>query len=103
MNIAKITSKGQLTLPIGIRRQMNLATGDKVAFIEKDGGFIMVNANKLTISNSNRVNIGGIEASLNMEGFNVSDESRAYATDRLQNKVSFEKRVAQIKAKYVVK
>ncbi len=30
MEIAKITSKGQLTLPISIRRQMGLDYGDKI-------------------------------------------------------------------------
>lgn len=43
MELAKITSKGQITLPISIRRMLNLKDGDKVAFIEKDGYFILVN------------------------------------------------------------
>ena len=43
MELAKITSKGQITLPISIRRMLNLKDGDKVAFIEKDGYYILVN------------------------------------------------------------
>lgn len=35
MELAKITSKGQITLPISIRRALHLKDGDKVAFIEK--------------------------------------------------------------------
>ena len=35
MELAKITSKGQITFPISIRRILNLKDGDKVAFIEK--------------------------------------------------------------------
>ena len=43
MELAKITSKGQITLPINIRRQLNLKDGDKVAFIENNGQFTVIN------------------------------------------------------------
>lgn len=49
MELAKITSKGQITLPISIRRVLNLKDGDKVAFIEKDGHYIIVNPVSLAI------------------------------------------------------
>lgn len=49
MELAKITSKGQITLPIAIRRVLNLKDGDKVAFIEKDGNYIIVNPVSLAI------------------------------------------------------
>ena len=49
MELAKITSKGQITLPISIRRVLNLKDGDKVAFIEKDGNYIIVNPVSLAI------------------------------------------------------
>ena len=49
MELAKITSKGQITLPISIRRMLNLKDGDKVAFIEKDGTYILVNPVSLAI------------------------------------------------------
>lgn len=49
MELAKITSKGQITLPISIRRVLNLKEGDKVAFIEKDGNYIVVNPVSLAI------------------------------------------------------
>ena len=43
MELAKITGKGQITLPINIRRALNLKDGDKVAFIEKDGQYVLAN------------------------------------------------------------
>ena len=49
MELAKITTKGQITLPISIRRDLNLKDGDKVAFIEKDGNYILVNPVSLAI------------------------------------------------------
>ena len=52
MELAKITSKGQITLPISIRRILNLKDGDKVAFIEENGQFIIVNPVSLAIDNA---------------------------------------------------
>ncbi|MCL2814205.1 MAG: AbrB/MazE/SpoVT family DNA-binding domain-containing protein [Oscillospiraceae bacterium] len=49
MEIVKITTKGQITIPISIRRKLNLKDGDKVAFIEKDGEYKIVNPTKLAI------------------------------------------------------
>ena len=47
MEVAKITSKGQITIPISIRRRLELNEGDKVLFIYKPDGVMMVNPNKL--------------------------------------------------------
>lgn len=49
MELAKITSKGQITLPISIRRALKLKDGDKVAFIEKNGQYVLVNPLLLAI------------------------------------------------------
>jgi len=42
-NTAKIMSKGQITLPVEIRRQLGLSTGDRVALIYEDKRVIMMN------------------------------------------------------------
>ena len=49
MELAKITSKGQITLPISIRRALKLSDGDKVAFVEKNGQFMLVNPSMLAL------------------------------------------------------
>lgn len=54
MELAKITSKGQITLPIAIRKILNLKDGDKVAFIEKNGQYILVNPVSLAIDNARK-------------------------------------------------
>ena len=46
MEVAKITSKGQITIPISIRRKLELSEGDKVLFIYKPDGILMVNPTK---------------------------------------------------------
>ncbi|MHB1454221.1 MAG: AbrB/MazE/SpoVT family DNA-binding domain-containing protein [Saccharofermentanales bacterium] len=37
MEVARITTKGQITIPIEIRRKLNLKEGDKIIFLEQDG------------------------------------------------------------------
>ncbi len=44
MEIAKVTSKGQITIPISIRKALRLREGDKVLFLEQNGGVLMVNS-----------------------------------------------------------
>lgn len=44
MEIAKVTSKGQITIPIGIRKALGLREGDKVLFLEQNGQILMVNS-----------------------------------------------------------
>ncbi len=44
MELAKITSKGQITIPVAIRRMLGLKDGDKVMFIEEGGKVLMTNA-----------------------------------------------------------
>lgn len=44
MEIAKITSKGQITIPIAIRKSLGVREGDKVLFIEREDGVLMINS-----------------------------------------------------------
>ena len=37
MELAKITAKGQVTIPVRIRKLLGLKPGDNVAFVQKDG------------------------------------------------------------------
>jgi antitoxin PrlF len=34
-----LTSKGQITLPVEVRRRLGLKTGDRIEFVEDDAGF----------------------------------------------------------------
>lgn len=44
MEIAKLTSKGQITIPIDIRKKLDIKEGDKVLFVEKNGNIIIMNS-----------------------------------------------------------
>jgi len=50
MELAKITTRGQLTLPIEIRRKLKVGEGDKVVFYEENGKIMEENAAKLAFA-----------------------------------------------------
>ena len=51
MELAKVTSKGQITIPLTIRNLLGLKTGDKVFFEESRGKVYIRNASHITLSN----------------------------------------------------
>ena len=50
MDIAKISSKGQMTLPISVRKALNLKSGDKVIILEENGRYYIENASMLAFN-----------------------------------------------------
>ena len=49
MEIAKVTSNGQITIPSDIRRRLNIKDGDKVLFLESDEGVLMLNSSMIAL------------------------------------------------------
>ena len=50
MNLAKVSSNGQITMPVDIRRKLNIKEGDKIIFLEKPNGEIVLqNSSVITI------------------------------------------------------
>ena len=43
MDMAKVTSKGQITIPVSIRKRLGINEGDKLLFIDRPDGVMMVN------------------------------------------------------------
>ena len=44
MELAKITARGQITIPVEIRKKLGVQEGDKVIFLEENGRIIIGNA-----------------------------------------------------------
>ena len=49
MEMAKVSAKGLINLPIAIRKLLNLKEGDKVIFIVDGDGVRMLNASSLNL------------------------------------------------------
>ena len=65
MNLAKVSSNGQITVPVEIRRKLNIKEGDKIIFLENANGDII-------LQNSSRVAIR--EAQTAFKDIKVSEE-----------------------------
>ena len=62
MNLAKLSIRGQVAVPVEIKRKLNLKAGDKILFLERsDGEIVISNASLTVISNirkdSNNTNL----------------------------------------------
>ena len=49
MEISKISSKGQITVPVSVRNKLNLNTGDNVVIFEDNGRFYIENASAISL------------------------------------------------------
>jgi len=55
MNLAKVSANGQVTVPVEIRRKLNLKEGDKIIFFERhDGEVVINNASATAIINAQK-------------------------------------------------
>jgi AbrB family looped-hinge helix DNA binding protein len=75
MELARITSKGQITIPIGIRKKLNLKEGDKVIFIEE--------GDKIVFANSSMIALKEIQEGLQ----GVAERQGIYSEDDVNNLV----------------
>lgn len=74
MELAKVTSKGQITIPLMIRNLLQLKTGDKVFFEEIRGKVYITNASQITLANVQKQMQGEAEKA----GFQTEDDVVAY-------------------------
>lgn len=51
MELARVTSKGQITIPKDIREKLNLKPGDKVVFLEEEDKIIFANSSVIALKN----------------------------------------------------
>jgi len=49
MELAKVTSKGQVTIPLSIRKKLGIKDGDKLLFVDKPEGVFMLNPTMITL------------------------------------------------------
>jgi AbrB family looped-hinge helix DNA binding protein len=55
MNLAKVSANGQVTVPVEIRKKLDLKEGDKIIFFERgDGEVVINNASATAIINAQK-------------------------------------------------
>ena len=81
MELAKVTSKGQITIPRDIRNRMNLKTGDKILFFEENGKYFLQNSNSIVLSEFQKA----MEGAANEAGFNSTEDVDKYVKNLRKN------------------
>lgn len=61
MELAKVTSKGQVTIPIEIRKKLGIKSGDKILFVEESGRIYMMNSSMDALREAQRAFAGEAE------------------------------------------
>jgi len=61
MDLARVSSKGQITIPIEIRKKLNLKEGDKVLFLEENGKIVLANSSYVALKEMQEVMKGESE------------------------------------------
>ena len=61
MELAKITTRGQITIPAAIRRRLSVKDGDKVIFFEENGRIIMENSVMVALKKAQDAFVGEAE------------------------------------------
>lgn len=78
MNLAKLSANGQITVPVEVRRQLGLKSGDKILFFQKQNGEIVVsNASAAAIRNAQAAFAGAAEAM----GISSEDDIQGFVND----------------------
>lgn len=85
MEIAKISSKGQITIPVSVRKKLKLKTGDKIVIFEENGRFYFENSAMLAFKGAEEAFAGeaakaGFETEEDMQDYmrEIRKEVRGY-------------------------
>jgi AbrB family looped-hinge helix DNA binding protein len=76
---AKVTSKGQITLPSKLRKRLNVGPGDHVVFVEETRGRIVIKARSGTLASMRGMLKGKVRAPSQRQLEGWLDEARSRA------------------------
>ncbi|GFI24431.1 hypothetical protein IMSAGC011_03228 [Lachnospiraceae bacterium] len=74
MEVAKISSKGQITIPVSVRTKLNLKAGDKIVILEENGRFYFENSAMLAFKRVEEAFVGEAEKAV----FATEEEMQDY-------------------------
>ncbi len=63
MNLAKVSSNGQITVPVDIRRKLNIKEGDRIIFLEKPNGEIVLQNSSVIAIQQAQSKLGDVQLS----------------------------------------
>jgi len=79
---AKVTSKGQVTLPAALRERLGIETGDRVLFVEQTDGSFALRVRRGTFADLKGLLRGKVEPASDRQIKDWIDEARSRAVAR---------------------
>jgi len=61
IDVSRVTTKGQITIPIEFRKRFGINEGDKVVFLERDGMMMIANSNRMAFEEFQQTMAGEAE------------------------------------------
>lgn len=77
MEVAKLSSKGQITIPVSVRNALKLKAGDKIVILEENGRFYFENSAMLAFTRAEEEFAGEAQRA----GFTTEKEMQDYMKD----------------------
>lgn len=74
MEVAKLSSKGQITIPVSVRNALKLKAGDKIVIFEENGRFYLENSAMLAFKRAEEAFAGEALRA----GFTTEEEMQDY-------------------------
>lgn len=74
MEVAKLSSKGQITIPVSVRNALKLKAGDKIVILEENGRFYFENSAMLAFKRAEEEFAGEAQRA----GFKTEEEMQDY-------------------------
>jgi AbrB family looped-hinge helix DNA binding protein len=74
MELAKISNKGQITIPVSVRKKLHLKAGDKIVIFEENDRFYFENSAMLAFQKAEEAFKGAAEEG----GFRSEEEMQNY-------------------------
>lgn len=74
MEVAKISNKGRITIPVSVRDRLKLNTGDKVPILEEGGRFYIENATNIAFQRAEE----GFRGAAEEAGFETEEQMQEY-------------------------
>ena len=74
MEVAKLSSKGQITIPVSVRNALKLKAGDKIVILEENGRFYFENSAMLAFKRAEEEIAGETQRA----GFKTEEEMQDY-------------------------
>jgi AbrB family looped-hinge helix DNA binding protein len=83
MELAKISSKGQITIPVSVRDKLHLKAGDKIVIFEENDRFYFENSAMLAFKKAEEAFEGVAKES----GFQTEEEMQDYMKEIRKDRI----------------